>query len=414
MNVLIVHSQYRSGPVSGENRVVEDEAELLRRSGHRVEVLSPEPVGQGALDVIRAGQNAVWSQRMTSKVRRIVRRSRIEVVHCHNLFPSVSPAVLRAAEDEGATVVVTLHNYRLLCLPATLVRDGRTCEDCVGRAPWPGVLHACYRGSRPASLPIAFSLGLHRALGTFERVHGYLAVSRFVGEKHVQAGFPAARIRVKPNFVWPTERREGPGDRFVFLGRLAPEKGVDTLLAAWEGVQADLLIVGDGPQASQLRRTAPPEVTFQGAVAPDEVPRLLRGARALVLPSIGYEAQPRSVLEAYAAGVPVVASRIGAVEEIVRDGETGVLVPPGNPGSWAGAVERLMSDQEAIRLGQGAWARWREYHSPDRAIEDLMEAYRCAQEIRRDERRRASGERSRGRYHVSVPLSEGPGPGSAG
>lgn len=414
MNVLILHSRYRSGAVSGENRVVQDEARLMREAGHRVHVLEPPPVGRGPLDALAAGQDAVWSRRMTSRVRRIVRRSRIEVVHCHNLFPSLSPAVLRVAEEEGTTVVVTLHNYRLLCLPATLVRDGRPCEDCVGRSPWPGVVHACYRGSRAASLALAASLGLHRGLSTFDKVHGYLAVSEFVREKHVQAGFSADRIQVKSNFAWPSPRRDGPGTRFLFLGRLSPEKGVDTLLSAWRKVDADLDVVGDGPQAAALRRAPPTGVTFRGAVDPSEVAGLLRNARALLVPSIGYEAQPRSILEAYAAGVPVVASRIGAVTELVQDGESGLLVPPGDPRAWEEAVEGLMDDSEAERLGQGAWDRWHDHHSPERGIEDLEEAYRQAHEIRRrhQDHRSGSSDRSRGTNHSPAHRSADPRRGS--
>jgi glycosyltransferase involved in cell wall biosynthesis len=399
MNVLLLHSQYRSGPVSGENRVVQDEATLLREAGHRVRVMAPEPVGNSPMDIAAAGRDAVWSVQSASMVRRLIRRHGIEVVHCHNLFPSLSPAVLRAAEDTGATVVVTLHNYRLLCLPATLVREGRICEDCVGRAPWPGVVHSCYRGSRTASLAMATSLALHRRLLTFNRVHSYLAVSRFVRDKHVQAGFPPERIHLKPNFSWPSPRRESPGKRFVFLGRLSPEKGLDTLISAWRRVPADLDVFGDGPQMAQLRRSSPPRVRFRGLVPPSDLAAAFRSARALLLPSIGYEAQPRSIIEAYAAGVPVVASRIGGMAEIVEEGASGLLATPGDPGSWEVAVRRLLEDSEAERLGDGALARWRERHSPERGIRDLEEAYRRGDEVRRRAARSGSGRPSLGTNH---------------
>ena len=235
MRVLILHSRYLSGTTSGENRVVEDEARLLRDAGHDVLVWAPSPSELGVAGRVRAGASALWSARAVEKVRRLIGRHQPQVVHCHNLFPMLSPAVIRAAAAE-APVVATLHNFRLLCLPATFVRDGEPCEDCLGHLPWRGVRYRCYRGSRLGSGALAGSLGLHRALGTFDDVRRFLAVSDFVRAKHVEAGFPPEQIKVKPNFSWPLPRREGPGEYFLYLGRLSPEKGVPTLLEAWRGL----------------------------------------------------------------------------------------------------------------------------------------------------------------------------------
>lgn len=246
---------------------------------------------------------------------------------------------------------------------------------------------------------MATSLALHRRLLTFDRVHGYLAVSRFVRDKHVQAGFPPERIQVKPNFAWPAPRRESAGNRFVFLGRLSPEKGLDTLISAWRRVPADLDVFGEGPQMAELRRISPPRVRFRGLVPPSDLAAVFRTARGLLLPSIGYEAQPRSILEAYAAGVPVVASRIGGMAEIVEEGASGLLATPGDPRAWEEAVGRLLDDSEAERLGDGAFARWREHHSPERGIRDLEEAYRRVDEVRQRAARSGSGGPSLGTNH---------------
>lgn len=377
MRILILHSRYLSGAVSGENRVVDDEARLLTAGGHQVDVWDPAPANAHGLRLMGTAAQAVWSMDATARVRGLIRRSKTEIVHCHNLFPVLSPAVLRAASGEGAAVVMTLHNYRLLCLPATFIRDGRVCEDCLGRTPWPGVVHACYRDSTLGSATLATSISLHNALHTFGRVTKYLAVSGFVRRKYVEAGWPDDRIEVKSNFAWETPRREGPGSYFLYLGRLSPEKGIATLLSAWRRSAARLLIVGDGPTAGALEADAPPNVEFRPTISPAEVPALIREARALLLPSICYEAQPRVVLEAYAAGVPVLASDLGALPEAVS-ADTGLLVAPGDAGAWADAVGELLDDRESERLGDGAWRRWRDRYSPEHALQNLEDAYRRA------------------------------------
>jgi glycosyltransferase involved in cell wall biosynthesis len=375
VRVLIVHSRYLSGPASGENAVVRDEARLLTQAGHRVEVWEPTPGRVTGIGLVGTGIHATWSPQAVTRVRGMAREMSAEVVHIHNLFPTLSPAVLRAAAEQGAAPVMTLHNYRLMCLPSTFLRDGGICEDCLGRTPWPGVIHRCYRGSLLGSAAMAASLSVHRALRTFERIVLYLPVSEFVRRKYVEAGFPPDRLRVKSNFAWPTARREGPGDHFLFLGRLSPEKGLQTLVSAWRNTPAKLLVVGDGSEASRLRDAAGPNVEFAGPVPRTQVAEILRGARALLLPSLWYEAQPRVILEAYAAGVPVVASRIGGLPDLVVEGGSGLLVPPNDPDAWARAAGRLLDDQETERFGSGAYRLWEERYSPERAIRDLEDAY---------------------------------------
>jgi len=332
----------------------------------------------GTLAAAREGLSAIWSRRTIDDLRRLISRRPPDVVHCHNLFPALSPAVLRAVDGAGVAVVMTLHNYRLACLPATFLRKGRICEDCLGKTPWRGVVHRCYRGSLPASASLATSLTLHRALGSFDCVDLFLAVSEFVRAKHVEAGLPADRVAVKRNFAWEVAPREGAGEYFLFAGRLSPEKGVRTLLEAWSGTDAPLVIAGDGPERDELQRTAPSGVKFLGAVEPDEMPALLARARALVLPSVWYEGAPRTIVEAYAAGVPVVASAVGALTELVDDSVTGLLVPPHDSRALAAAVARLGDDGESISLGHAARLQWSERYSPDAGLKDLVGAYRSA------------------------------------
>lgn len=378
MRVLVLHSPYLSGAVSGENRVVVDEVRLLTEARHEVRIFLPERRPDRGAGRLREGVSAIWSVNAVQEVRRLVHGYKPDVVHVHNLFPALSPAVLRVVRGAGAALAMTLHNYRLLCLPATLLRDGQVCEDCLGRLPWRGVVHDCYRASLAGSAALGTSIGVHRALGTFDRVDLYLAVSDFVRTKHVEAGLPAERIVVKPNFAWPSQRREGPGEYFLFAGRLSSEKGVRILAEAWQDLELPLVVVGDGPEATQLRGVVTPFVEYRGAVRPDQIPGVLSRARALIVPSLWYEGAPRSILEAYAAGVPVIASSIGALKESVQHGVTGLLVPPGDPAALAVAARQVSCDADSRRLGEGAWRVWAERYTPAHALTGLEEAYRRA------------------------------------
>lgn len=375
MRVLVLHSRYLSGPVSGENRVVEDEVRLLRSAGHDVVLWQPEPRDTRGSGLVRRGASAVWSREAVATVRDVARRLRPDAIHAHNLFPMLSPAVLREAARH-APVFVTLHSYRMMCLPGSLRRDGRRCELCVGHPPWRGVMYRCYRGSAAGSAALAASLMLHRAAGTFDRVTRFLAVSEFVRQKHMEAGMPADQVMVKRNFAWPSERRSGPGDHFLYAGRLAPEKGVDVLLRAWRPELGRLVVVGDGPDRERLRGLASSGVELRPTVPPPEVAALLRGARALVVPSRWDEPSSRVSVEAFAAGVPVIASRVGGVTELVEDDVSGALVEPGSVPALAAALSRLRDPALSVRLGEGAHRLWEREHRPEVALERLLAAYR--------------------------------------
>lgn len=378
MRILILHSRYRSGSASGENRVVEDEARLLSDAGHHVESFTPGIGQPSGREMVSAAVGTIWSRTAATEVKRRIEEGKPDIVHCHNLFPALSPAVIRATEG-NVPVVLTLHNYRFLCLPGTFFRDGRICEDCRDRLPWPGVVHRCYQGSFAASAVLASSLSLHEAIGTYRQIRLYIAISDFVLQKHVGAGLPAHRIVVKRHFAWPVEpAREGPGEYFVYVGRLGPEKGVGTLLAAWANIRAKLLVVGDGPEAPRLRAAASPNVDFRGTLDPDEVATVMRRARALLIPSEGHEGAGKVALEAYAAGVPVLASNAGALPEVVQHEVTGLVLPPTDANAWSAGVERLLDDSESERMGASGRELWARHFSPTQGLANIESAYRRA------------------------------------
>lgn len=373
--ILVVHSRYLSGSASGENRVVDDEIELLRRAGYEVSTVIRE-VDAGRSRA-RLATEVVWSRTAVRDLEHEIASFRPELVHFHNLFPAISPAALRTVRSAAVPAIVTLHNFRFLCLAATFLREAKVCEDCLGHLPWRGVVHGCYRGSRSESAVVATSLSVHRGLGTLARVTLFLALSEFGRAKHVDAGFPPDAVVVRPNFVAPAPVRTAPGEYFLYLGRLSQEKGLHELLAAWpSGVR--LLVVGDGPERERLLQVAPQGVDFVGHLEPPEALRLLADARALVMPSLCYEGSPRAILEAFSAGVPVLTSDIGGLPELVRDGVNGLLLAPGDTGAWRKGVQRLLEPAESLRLGSGALASWRAAYSPERGLESLVGAYTLA------------------------------------
>lgn len=379
MRVLVAHSKYLSGDASGENRVVDDEVELLSEAGHDVTLWAPQPPVEGTFATnIGMGVSAVWAGGALRELRRTITRNRSEVVHFHNLFPLLSPGAIRCASDCEAAVVLTLHNYRYSCLPATFFRDGRPCEDCLGKVPWRGVVHRCYRNSVLGSASLATSLSAHRKGRTFDRVDLFIAISEFVRAKHVEAGLPEAKITVKSHFSKPFPARTEPGLYFLYLGRLSPEKGLDSLLPAWTPALGRWVVAGDGPERESLQAAAGAGVEFVGAVPAEDVPALMRQARAIVVPSKGYEGAGKVVMESYAARVPVVARRIGALAEVVDHGRTGLLVDRDEPEHWRDALLRIADDDLNMKMGTRAFEQWRTRFSPQIALPALEEAYEVA------------------------------------
>lgn len=386
--VLMLHNRYLIS--GGEDVSTEAEARLLRSFGPEVDLYEVRNEDELRFPTWTIGLRAIWSASAFREVRSRVRAGRCTVVHVQNFFPLLSPSVYYAAKAERVPVVQTLRNYRLLCPNALFFRDGRVCEDCLGRPPWPGVVHACYRGSRAATAAVASMVGIHRLLGTWARmVDVYVALTEFARKKFLEGGLPAEKTLVKPNFVHPDPGvGEGRGGYALFVGRLSPEKGVGTLLDAWErlGVKVPLKIVGDGPLAQKVVEVAGkvPGVHWLGKKSPDEVYALMGEASFLVFSSEWYETFGRVAIEAYAKGTPVVASDIGAIAEVVEHGRTGLLVRPGDPDDLISKVEWLLAHpRELARMRREARAEYEQKYTAERNYKMLMDIYEIAMENHR-------------------------------
>jgi glycosyltransferase involved in cell wall biosynthesis len=392
MKVLFVHNQYQqpSQQPGGEYIVMLAEEGVLRAAGHRVveyirhnDEIKDYGLGSRATLPLRT----VWAWDSYREIKALLQRERPDLAHFHNTFPLISPAAYYACREAGVPLVQTLHNYRLLCPAATFRREGRVCEDCLGRNPWRGVLHGCYRDSRAATTTMALMLAVHRWMGTWMRlVDCYIALTEFSRKKFIEAGLPAEKIAVKPNFAHQNPgAREGTGEYAVFVGRLGEEKGLPTLFAAWERLtsRVPLEIVGDGPLRpalqNQAQRGMMGSIHFCGWMSSDRTLAAIQQARFLVFPSECYETFGLVAIEAFACGVPVIASRLGAMEEVVEDGRTGLHFTPGDPEDLAAKVEWAWTHpKETEAMGRAARAEYEAKYTADRNYQTLMEIYERA------------------------------------
>jgi glycosyltransferase involved in cell wall biosynthesis len=378
MKILQLHTRYRQA--GGEDSVVAAEAAALRSAGHEVTQLlfeNPDAPVRTVFSLARAGWNTASARRAST----VARADHPDVAHLHNTWYAASQSVLKAFADEGLPVVMTLHNYRLLCVNGMLFRDGRPCETCVGTHAWHGVRHRCYRSSAAQSAVLAANIGLHRGLDTWDRVDRFLVLSEFARSRFIAGGLPAERLVTVPNFVddpGPRRNAAAHSTTVLFVGRLSPEKGVSLLLDAWEraspkGLQ--LLVVGDGPERGRLEARQVKGVRLLGRQPPEVVREHMLSSRALLFPSIWYEGQPMTILEALAAGLPVLASNLGGAGETVADLGSAWQVPAGDVEAWVFALQALDSDATVTAGSASARQVFEDRHTVAHGVDRLVEVY---------------------------------------
>jgi glycosyltransferase involved in cell wall biosynthesis len=394
MKVLLVHNSYQQP--GGEDVVVAQEAALLRRAGH--EVVEYRRSNQALASLGLGGQltlpvRLIWAHDAARELATLLRRIHPDVVHVHNTFAMISPAVYYVCQRLGIPVVQTLHNYRLHCARADFFRAGRVCEACLGkRLPWPSIVHGCYRGSRLQTAGVAAMLTVHHWWQTWEtQVDVYIALTEFARQKLVQGGLPAEKIVLKPNFVSPDPgMRQEIGDYALFVGRCVPTEKIYTLLEAWQRVDAvPLKLVGSGLDVGTVRQLRQQyrleSVEFLGQRSRDEVFMLMKQARFVVFPSEWYETFGLVLVEAFACGVPVIASRLGAIEEVVDAGQTGLLFTPGDAADLAAKVRWAIDHPESlVTMGHKARQVYEAKYTATKNYTMLLDIYTRAISAARD------------------------------
>ncbi len=383
-SVLVIHNQYQQP--GGEDVVVQAEVDLLRQNGHRVQQFTPNNaalLNYTSIEKAALFVSTTWNRKAYSTIRDLVVKERPDVVHCHNLLPQVSPAAYYACHSTGVPVVQTLHNYRLLCPAGTLFRNGRICDDCT-RNLGSSAKHGCYRGSRLQTATVAMMLEFHRLRRTWTTsVDAYIALTQFSRKLFVAHGLPEQAVHVKPNFVAPhPSRRTSRGTYALFVGRLSAEKGVLEMLRTWLGLpHIPLIVVGDGPlYEAALRLIRPPgnaHIRLTGHMSAEDTRTYMKNARFLVSPSRWYEPFGMALIEAAAAGVPAIASRIAGVPEIVIDGKTGLLFNAEEPDDLAAKANWAWNHPaETEALGCAARQFCEQNFTAEKNYESLMNIYR--------------------------------------
>jgi glycosyltransferase involved in cell wall biosynthesis len=391
MRVVQVHNRYRSAAPSGENRVVGQEGAALAALGHEVTLFERNsddieqwPRAKKALLPARV----VWSREAHHDLRAALRASRPDVVHVHNTFPLLSPAVLYACRDARVPVVATIHNYKLACASGDFFRRGAVCHDCAGKLPVAAVARGCYRGSRMATVPVALGVSAHRHAWR-SLVSAYVFIS--ASQRDLLQALDLARDRVFVRHNLIPRRVPARLDRqpaVLYAGRLDEAKGVRLLMAGWDSYRAAapdpglrLVIAGAGPLDQEIAAWASgrPGVELVGQVDSHRCAELMSQARAVLLPSAWEETFGLVAVEAMALGVPPVASGHGSFVELITPGVDGALFTPGDPAALGQAIADVAArPQRYAALGDGARRTYEERFDPDRNLEQLLEIYRFA------------------------------------
>ena len=401
MKILLVHNRYRSVAPSGENRVVDREGEALAARGHEVirfQRFSDDIEGWPKARKATLPAQAVWSRESHRGLAAVLAAERPDVVHLHNTFPLLSPAVLYACRDAGVPVVATIHNYKLACANGEFFRDGAVCHDCAGHLPAHGVEHGCYRGSRVATVPVALATTVHRRAWR-SLVSAYIFISASQRDLLRPVGLPAERSFVRHNLIPPHDRpqperpqQESTGT-VVYAGRLDPAKGVRLLMAGWDnylsraaqpglaGPALRLVIAGAGPLQGEVADWASsrPSVELAGQLGRDECAELIAGARAVVLPSEWEETFGLVAVEAMAAGTAPIATGHGSFTELITPGVDGVLFPPGDAAALGLALADAQQHPEQYETyGDHARKSYEQRFDPEQNLDQLLSIYRYA------------------------------------
>ncbi|MCG8570244.1 MAG: glycosyltransferase family 4 protein [Spirochaetes bacterium] len=378
----MLHNFYQQP--GGEDIVLSEEKQLLKQKGNTVSFVS---VDNKHINNFRTklytAVNLAYSKRSKQKLKKKIKRFKPDIVHVHNFFPLLTPSIYDACKEEKIPVVQTLHNYRLVCSAASLMRNGRICEKCLCRSSYWAAIHCCYRNSLLGSISVARMIDYHRGKKTWQnKVDRFIALTEFSRNKFIEAQFPQKKISVKPNFIIDPiqseqQREKHYKKRALFVGRLSYEKGIQTLIDAWRGIDCRLQITGDGPLYSDLKKEVSGNIELLGYLSADKVQKKMLESSFLILPSIWYEGFPMVIVESFACSLPVVASKLGSMAEIINDGYTGLHFNPGDVKDLRKKVQFMVDHPDlAKKMGANARKEYEQKYTPEKNYEMLINIYK--------------------------------------
>jgi glycosyltransferase involved in cell wall biosynthesis len=396
MRILHFHNYYQQA--GGEDTAFESEVALLRQNGHQVVQYVEDNRRIDSMSSASAALQTIWSWDSHKKIAALLAREKPDVAHFHNTFPLISPSAYYACRDAGIPVVQSLDNPRLICPAATFYRNGKLCQDCLGKTPpLPGIIHSCYHHSRVHTAVVASMLTFHRWLGTWQKlVDVYLVATQFYRQKFIEGGLPAEKIAVKPHFIYPDpgmRLSSQKGEYALFIARLDPEKGVRTMLDAWKQLPGVPLKIRGGGQLEEeirqfIRERGLQGVEIVGRLSRSELTDLIKNSKCLVWPSEGYyETFGYVAVESFSCGVPVVASDIGVMQEVVTDGITGLHFKAGDPVHLAEKIRWVWDHpQELEVMNQNARREYEIKFTAERNYAMLLEIYQRVVKTRHNDK----------------------------
>ena len=383
MRILQIHNFYKQA--GGEDTVFEQEAKLLRQHGHIVEQLTfSNGSVQGVRGKLQAAFGVIYNLQSTGVIRNSIRDFKPDVVHVHNFFPLVSPAVFYICRELGVPAVLTLHNYRLICPSAVLYYNGKVQLENIRKIfPIKAITHAIYRDSRIETASVVLTTGLHKLLGTWRtKVAKYIALTPGAAELflHSSLQLRPEQLAVKPNFTEDIGTGEATRDNFyLYIGRLTPEKGIETLLQAHQLQPFNLKVIGDGPLRQRVEAYAATQATveYMGFRKREETMQVLKKAKALIFPSEWLETFGMTIIEAFATGTPVIAAKLGGAAHLVQHRHNGLHYEPQQPAQLAQRVLEL-EHRPNLReeLGKNARITYLQQYTPEANYQVLLQIYR--------------------------------------
>lgn len=383
--ILFVHNYYQIG--GGEHTVFENEKQLLADAGHMVVpyTRTNDELKGSLTKLLLLPFTTIFSLRTYREVKRLIREQGIDLVHCHNTFPLISPAVYYAAWRMKIPVVQTIHNFRLVCPSGLCFREGTVCEECLERKGFgPALRHRCYRDSWLQTAVVAAMLRVHRILGTYQRLN-CIFLTEFNRDKIASfLRLPVEKQFVKANFCFQRAKvctlQEVDGNKFIYVGRLYSNKGILPLARLWQALPKEfvLRLYGEGPLGDELDSLAVehPNIQLAGFQEQKAFFEDWRTACALVFPSCCYEGLPMVLLESFSMGVPVLVNNMGNHGALVDEGKTGAHFSLSDFASLETAIQQVRENQETLK--EACLEAYQQQYTPQKVLQEQERIYEAA------------------------------------